>query len=123
VVEFLSVIAFAVVVYINITQNKIAYAVGVLVILFIFSLALFFLNKYIENLFLVLIPKKKGWVRAYIDDYGDLSYPDEKSGKVVYQSIAFEGKKRISFVTQEESDRLQNAFFGKDRASNKKKQG
>ena len=91
--------AFAVIVYLNFTHNKIAYVFGAVVILFISSLALFILNKYIENLFLVSIPKKKGWVRAYIDDYGELSYPEERTGKVIRMSWVFDGKEHISFVT------------------------
>lgn len=120
VVELVSAVALAVIFYINVVHNKPAYALGAAGILIILSLALFILNKYIETLFLISIPKKKGWVRAYIDDYNELSYPDEKTGKVVRHVSVSGGKKRISFVTQKEYDVMYNAFFGKDAVFSKK---
>jgi len=119
-ITFLSLIAAVVIFYINFTHNNMYIAFGIFGLFFLFYIGLILTNKYFEGLYLTFIPKKKGWIRAYIDDFGDLSYPDEKSGKVVKSAHEVDGKTRISWMTKEEANSAYNAFINKDKSSDKK---
>ena len=102
-------------------SNNLFYAVLSLIVGLLINIVIFIIANYTEQLFLNVIPRKNGWSRAYIDDYGTISIVDEKSGKTIPFTMEVDGKKRISMMTQKEFDQMYNAFFEKGGFFDKKK--
>lgn len=96
-------------------------AISLFFIGILINMVIFLIANYIEQLFLHVIPKRNGWLRAYIDDYGTVSVVDEKNGKTIPVTTVIDGKKKIELVTQKEFDQVNDAFFGKNGLFNKKK--
>lgn len=94
------------------TQN-IFVSLGSFIIAIAINLVIIVLGSLFETFFLVIIPKRNGWLQAYIDDYGTISVPDEKSGKTIPFTLEFEGKKRIHMVSEKESKEVWDAVFSK----------
>ena len=69
-----------------------------------------------------VIPRRSGWLEAYIDDYGTVSIPDKKTGKTIPVTMMVDGKKTIYLVDQKEFDKTNDAFFGKNGLFEKKKE-
>jgi hypothetical protein len=94
------------------SQNAV-HAIGALLIGFFVYFVIYILSLVAEGLFLYHIPKWNGWFKAYIDDYGKVSYEDEKSGKVVALKGGMKGEKQsIEMITQKQADALWDSFFG-----------
>lgn len=104
----------------NISDNAF-FAISSFLIGILINIAILIIANYIEQFFLRVIPKRNGWTRAYIDDYGTVSVVDEKNGKTIPFTTVINGKKKIELRTQKEFDQVNDAFFGKNGLFNKKK--
>ena len=121
VIALVSIIT-GVVFFIDYFQSNITTAILAVGIALITNLVVWILSNYFMQLCIFIMPRRSGWLEAYIDDFGTVSIPDKKTGKTIPVTMVVDGKKTTYLVDQKEFDKTSNAFFGKGGFFEKKKE-